>query len=167
MIEKIKRLSPAAKNLLALAKNRRYIPIFILIFLVLVLAVVAFFSTRRPPPAGVIVEDLTQEEEQLPDAKPQPFQNPQSIAKGGLVVTSEVKGMRVMIDLSEEETPANDRVFPVQIPPFKILGIPAGRHYLWGYEENHEEVDLEFVIEDDKITKIHLTPKPIENKESY
>lgn len=122
-----------------------------LALVIIILVILTLLSPRK---------DLPPDQSQLPEAKPQLFNNPETIAKGSLVVTTNQSDVRVVIDAPHEEVSTDTQAAPVNIAPFKISSIPAGKHTLTAFKEGFVYYEKEFEINPNQTTTIdiHLTP---------
>lgn len=112
-----------------------------------------------------IVDRLTQSEQKYPEAPAQPFLT-ESQEQGILVVSSQIKDIRIMVDSPEEEVSISSKEIPVNINPFKISSIPIGKHNLFAFKEGYEIFETDFIIEKDKVTRLSVNLIPLSSAQN-
>lgn len=146
--------------------------LFILLILILFPSERSQTTTNLPTPTPVSVdvsnEPLTQNEQNFPQATPQPFRNPEASGTGTLVVTSDIEGVVVLLDAigihPEEGDPiAKDEKWPENPVPFTVRSMPAGKHFLTAVAPGkpYDIREYEYEIKTGETTRINIKLKPL------
>lgn len=160
------------KNIFSIVGNpTKFFLVIALLLAIVILGSVLLIPAKKPPQKQPILQiepsTLTPQERIYREAAPQPFPSPAATQSSTLIVTSNPDGVRVMIDPPEEEASGTSTEIPVNITPFKITTIPVGEHTLTAFKKGYNLYSTKFTISADKVTRLDIDLKPLEDKVGY
>jgi hypothetical protein len=161
-----------------LRQYKEFSLLIIACFLVLIIFIAAimlrFGSNETTSPNQLITPTpatfLSEQEERLPTAKPQPFRNDDVKETGSLVVTSTVPNVRVFLDMTdhpEEEDPIpSNRTWPENITPFTVREMPVGEHFLFAFKPpDYDTAVMKYTIKKNEVTRVNIELIPLRTTE--